>query len=220
MMSPAAEIKRAVMRLVIAMPAFAQGNLQRPTLTHSDDKWLIHNASNQPITAYIFHAGDDPMHILNGQNVGVGELEFEPMLPDTSKELPVAPGIQKIEIVAVVFEDGHVVGNAKTAEGIDLLEAAIFDNRRMQLEEWKKVAVQLASEPDHHKAFQDVYDAKPFISSNPDQQAIAHQVVSSAMSGLALVALQQPSDELRYQSLVSGVAARIAAAERLARRVK
>jgi len=40
------------------------------------------------------------------------------------------------------------------------------------------------------------------------------------MSGLALVALQQPSDEQRYQSLVSGVAARIAAAERLARRVK
>lgn len=85
---------RAVFLCVLAPSAYAQDNLQ---LTHSDDyaKWFIRNTSNQTITAYIYHAGDEPMRLLNGQNVGVGELEFEPLLPGTSREVQIRPGYQK-----------------------------------------------------------------------------------------------------------------------------
>jgi len=69
--------KRVFLLCVLAISAYAQGNLQL-ALTHSDDyaKWFVHNESNQAITAYFFHAGDEPMHLLNGQNVGVGELKL------------------------------------------------------------------------------------------------------------------------------------------------
>jgi hypothetical protein len=35
------------------------------------------------------------MRLLNGQNAGVGELEFEPLLPGTSREVQIRPGYQK-----------------------------------------------------------------------------------------------------------------------------
>jgi hypothetical protein len=204
--------------LCVLATAYAQGNLQT-TVTHSGDQWFIRSASTQPITAYVYHAGDEPMRLMNGQNVGVAELKNEPLVPGATKEIPLVPGIQKVEIVAVVFDDGHVTGAATTVEGIDLVQSGIFDNRRLELAEWKKVAAQIAAEPDHHKAFNDVFNCTPFAASaNPTPEENARHVVQDQVRGLSWIAVKQRTAELRYQSLVAAVNAKVTAAERLATR--
>lgn len=189
--------------LCVLATAYAQGNLQ---LTHSGDQWSVRNMSNQTITAYVYHAGDEQMHVLNGQNVGVAELKNDPMLPGTSKEIPIVPGIQKVEIVAVVFEDGHVSGAATTVEGMDLVQSAIFDNRRLEFQEWKKVAAQIAAEPSHRKAFEDVFNSKTSApSSNPSPEENARTIVENQVRGLAWIAAKHPTFESRYQNLIAAV---------------
>jgi hypothetical protein len=214
-------LKPLLFLCVLALSAFAQGNLQ-VNVTHSGDQWSIRNASTQPITAYVDHGGDEQMHVTNGANVGVIELKNDPMLPGTSKEIPIVPGIQKVEIVAVVFDDGHVSGAASTVEGIDLVQSAIFDNRKLELAEWKNVAAQLAAEPSHRKAFDDVFNGKASEpSANPGPEENARHVVQDQVRGLSWIAAKQRTAELRYQNLIAAVNAKVTAAERLAtRRVK
>jgi hypothetical protein len=90
----------------------------------------------------VLHTGYGPLHFNATEiNCAPAETVWNPIAPGATVEIPVKPGFAAVDIPAVIFEDGSVVGAARTAEGMDIVEA-IFEMRRAEAQEfarWQRI---------------------------------------------------------------------------------
>jgi hypothetical protein len=95
--------------LLTVMILAAQVSSDLVQVTHSGDKWYIRDLSKQAITGYVFHTGYSPLHFSATEiNCAPAELEWQPIAPGATAEIPVKPGFSSVDIPVVIFADGFV----------------------------------------------------------------------------------------------------------------
>jgi len=106
-----------------------------PVTHHADGKWTAHNVSTKPISVYFVHYNADAMRA--GINVapwlreGWGQ-DDAPIAPGATVNVLAKPEVFAVHVVAIIFGDGTVAGEARTVDGLDLVEL-IFRRRAIEV---------------------------------------------------------------------------------------
>lgn len=211
-------MKRLPVLLLLALAAVAQ----LPTVTSSifpvsfrDGRWTARNAGRKAITAYLYHVGHKPLQLDSRfVNVAVELRACPPIEPGDTVEIPVKADrtLDGLEILAVVFDDGAVLGSARTVAGDDLV-ASIFDFRKAEAQEMRGL-LSVLDNSDRNSAFTNLLHSLETVPPGTDMASSGRASGASQVRAL-LEGTTGRSDEDRYQALRSSLAERIAAVERV-----
>jgi hypothetical protein len=174
-------------------------------VSREGDKWYIRNLSKQAITGYVFHTGYDALRFSATEiNFAPAEREWHPIEPGETAEIPVKPGFTAVDIPAVIFADGSVIGTAQSARGVDAV-ATIFEQRNGEAQEFLRW-LQILDRSDHPQALADLrHEAQlpiklPTGPSDSGRRGAAI-MVTSLLGGID----PRLTDEQVYQQLISKV---------------
>jgi len=187
-------------------------------VTHSGDEWFAQNASKKAVTAYVYHVGGGALHVSPDINFAPVELRHSPIAPGAKVKVPVKPNFTMLEVIAVVFDDGSVLGSARTTGGIDVVEDLIFAIRRNELSEYKRLLDLLEKTSDHVQAVASVVHdaANPQLPVHDNETAIRQSVQSIVANWLsnAKTSYGDEYSEDWYKYLHDNLTEQIAAAEK------
>ena len=212
--------RTALVFVAVGVGAFAQVSSDIVKITHSGDKWYLQNLTKKVITAYVSHVGDEPLQVnLKLINCGPHELEWHPLQPGATDEITLKPGFEHVDIPAVIFEDGSVVGSAKTVEGRDVVDY-IFGVRRAGAAEYARW-LKIIEQSSHQQALADFrkeVGTPPVVDNLDDVTHTAVLGVTNDITGHLSELDHQDSEESAYTYLHAFLVGRVAFANKLALR--
>jgi hypothetical protein len=196
-------MNRLLLLVLAALPVLAQpAAMQTSELLPAelkDGKWYVTNHAKQAVTAYVTHVGGGDLHFRNDLiNCGPTLLENQPLAPGATAEVPLKPGFTQLDIPAIIYADGSVVGAARTAEGLDIV-SLIFrwrEEEARQLAHFQRVfrsgglsalrAELRRPDPKDAVEYNGWVAAKGFVEARIDQQTFEQDLAARAAAAKIL----------------------------------